>query len=653
MFSARVHPFEPEAGGSFRVGDLRIDPTTGRIAGPGGEVEADPRVMEVLVALARRPGEVVTREELLEAVWSERVVCEDVLSQSIYRLRRHLVAAGGHRRYRDLIQTLPKRGYRLNAEVMSGDEASLALTQFPSWRLWLIPSVVLVAVSAVLVAGWLNRETLDLPASQPIRSLAVLPLEGFVTDPAEKYFVDAMTEQLTSDLSRLSDLLVVSHSSVSGFRENRPAIGEIARQLGVDAVIEGAVWAAEDRVRITVRLVDGQSEAQLWAGVYVHEFRDLMDLQKRVARGIADQIRLSLSPAEMRYLTEPRRIEPEAQLAYLRGLSQFSRVRLGGEPAESVLESIEHFEQAIELEPDWAEAYAKLAGAYHWSATGGAPGIELVKAHFEKSRAAARKAIELDDSIADAYGALAFILHRYDYDWDNASQIYQRVFDLDPNNMHYRWAYALMLLAAGRYLEAAENFPVEQEPLSWVLRLQLSWSLACAGRYQEASAILDDLLEADSPEQDWLLANEQLALGTPERAIELLEARAGVDSPVWLLKTLAYAYAAGDRMAEARGLLSELESQHHPAGGREDGSADGLWRGPVLEREELWMPQVYAMLGETEKALHQLEWAWHTGARNLASIRCLYNAGYTDLREFEGLRDHPRFRALMERIALP
>jgi eukaryotic-like serine/threonine-protein kinase len=477
-----------------------------------------------------------------------------------------------------------------------------------------------------------------------IKSIAVLPFENLSGDPDQEYFADAMTEQITSELARLPGLIVVSRSSVMQYKLNPGRSRDVAKELGVKAIVTGSVWMDGDQLRITVHLIDAQSEVHRWTKDYTRDMSNLLNLQKDVAYAIAGEIRINLSPEKEEYFTETLEIDRRAQQAYLHGIYYLRFYQQGGPSAtpEIIQKSIESFEQAIEIEPDWPEAYAKLASAYHWSASSITHGIIDVTDHYEKSKSAAHKAIELDASIADAYGALGFVLHNFYMDWDGAERAYRRAFELEPNNV-YRWGYALLLRALGRYEEASTYFPIEQEPLSPVLRVQLALTLGCAGRYDDAFDVLREFAPPGSVRYDWLHAMRELAEQNPDRAVEHLEKYVehiekhpvtDEDPALAFISSIAgpaitYAYILAGREDDARTLL------------------------PILEEWNMLIPYIYVALGDIEKALLQLERMWNNHNLGLTYIRCMPGAGYADLTEHDGLRDHPKFQDLLRRINFP
>jgi eukaryotic-like serine/threonine-protein kinase len=521
-------------------------------------------------------------------------------------------------------------------EALHSDTLSFRPARRSGWNKWHMYSYGSIAVlaGAVLITLFFLR-------SQPpplIDSIAVMPFENLSGDPAQDYFADAMTEQITVELARLPGIIVISRASVMQYKSNPARPRDVVKELGVKGIVTGSVWTIDEKIHVTVHLIDGRSEAYLWTNEYVYDFSDLLTIQKDIARAIAIEIKLNLTPEEEEYFAEIQEIDREAQHAFLHGIYYLTLVYHGGvsSPYETLDKSIEYFKKAIEIEPGWAEAHAKLASAYHWSASSVAPGPENVREHYEMSKKAALRAIELDNTIADAHGALGFVLHYLDRDWAGAEEAYNRAFELEPNS-NYRWGYALYLRAAARYEESVKYFPVDRQPLSRVLRIQLALTLGCAGRYDDAFEVLREFAPPGSVRHDWLLAIRELAEGSPVRAIEHLEKHFDKNAepdPTFenslITPTLAYAYAVSNREAEARTLLSILES----------------WN--------FWVPYVYVALGEVDKALLQLEWAWENHLSNLyLYIRCVPNMGYADLTDYEGLRDHPQFQDLLRRINFP
>jgi TolB-like protein/Tfp pilus assembly protein PilF len=500
------------------------------------------------------------------------------------------------------------------------------LRRLLTWRNALGAGVVAFALWGILAAGWVVLGGSSSRPEGPIRRIAVLPLDNFTGDAEQEYFVDGMTEQLITELAQIRGLLVMSRSAVMRYKEHPKPVQEIAQELDIDAVIEGSVLRVEDEVRITAQLIDGRSEAHLWAKDYVRSFNDLLSLQKDVARAIADEIEVNLTPEEEEDLAKARIVDPAAQEAYLKGVYHQRRFQQGGEPRATLETSIEFLNEAVAVEPEWADAHAELARAYHWEA-----GSFAIPENYRRAKEEALEAIRLDESLAAGHGALAFVLHNYDFDRLAAEREYRRAFELAPGDNYYRWGYGLLLFSAGRYDDAAASFreALKADPFSLFLNRQLSLALACDGRYEEAA---ENAVRREPDGAFTVLLLGQIALrqGEPrtalrhyERAIELTE------RGTYSLIPLANAYVSLGRETEARELLLELEER------------------------EAWIPVLHARLGDTEQAVAQLERAYEQRSYLLTYLRCDFRTAFTDLTELPALRENPAFQQLLRRLNFP
>ncbi len=293
-----------------------------------------------------------------------------------------------------------------------------------------------------------------------IESLAVLPLVNIANDAEQEYFVEGMTEILIAELSKIKALRVISRTSVMQYKDTRKPLSEIADELGVDAVVEGSVLRADDRVRITVQLIEANPERNLWAEVYDRELRDILTLSSEVTQAIVQEIRATLTPEEKHRLTSARPINPEAHEAYLKGRYHWNK-----RTAESLNKAIEYFLQAVEIDSNYALAYAGLADAYYLLPfAGDKPPREAVP----KAKAAAMKALEFDESLAEAHVSLAGAAGAYDWDWSRSEMGFKRAIELNPGYATAHHWYGLYLMRLGRYDEAISEITRAQEldPLS-------------------------------------------------------------------------------------------------------------------------------------------------------------------------------------------
>jgi TolB-like protein/Tfp pilus assembly protein PilF len=503
--------------------------------------------------------------------------------------------------------------------------------QTPSKRRALTAAVAILACAALGTATF----TAGRPgprSAEGVPRIAVLPLSHLTEDPEQDYFATALTDQLIGQLAQLHDLQVIAHSAVLPYEDGTTALRTVVAELDLDAVIQGSVARYGDEIRVAARLIDGQTEAHLWTRDFTRDLGDLLSLEREIAAEVARAVEINLSAEEESRLRRARQVSPEAQTAFLRGVYLQRRYQQGGVSDTVIQRSIEALIRATDLEPEWPEAHAELARAYHWLASGW-PRPERDE-YYPKARAAAERAIRLDETVAGGHAALAFVLHKYEWDWVGAERAYRRALELAPNDNYYRWGWGLFQADAGRYDEAVTDlqWALEQAPLSTPLHAHLAGALACAGRYEETLAIAG-MYDQDEPSVLLWQARVLLGMGEGERALEYFERGVAVsDSADFPLAALAYAYASLGRERDARGLLPELDARAVPG---------------------VFMSALYAELGEPEKALEQLGRAVDQGEPQVLGLQCSLLAGFTDLTEHENLAKEPRMQALLRRIGFP
>jgi eukaryotic-like serine/threonine-protein kinase len=478
------------------------------------------------------------------------------------------------------------------------------------------------------VGGWLATRRAA-RAEAEIRSIAVLPLANLTGNAEHDYFVDGMHDALIAEVAQIGTLVVISRQSVLRYRRSEASLPAIARELGVDALIEGSVFLAGDSVRITVQLVRAEPERHLWASSFEGSLGGALGLHGQVARAIANAVHAALPPElATRLATTARPIDVAAQDAYLRGLALLGEVELATRPSPELLHAAsEQFEAAVAREPEWATAHAKLALALQWRASQLIRAPDTAALHYERAKAAALRSLALDPNEAVAHAVLGSVLYQHERDWAGAGRAYTRAVELDPNSNH--WGHALYFATMGRYDEAAAAYQraEQRHPVSPAVRAQAAFAYRCAGWHDRAAARYEELLERVRHDVGWMLglAISHLGAGRTEQAVAEME-RLVVreDSAAPALGWLGYLYARTGRRDEARALLERAEAL-----------------APLAVP-----PEVYAALGQPERAMQQLgRWAGDAPARFvLDPVRCSPEA--------ETLRQAPRYREALAEMGL-
>ena len=596
--------------------------------------------------LLEKPGELVTREELREKIWGQTVVDFDHgLNKAINKIRDALGDSAENPRF---VETVARRGYRFLADATPIDTApdrhpgpengglvpptdsnrvepadAGVLPKRPYLpRAWPGVGLGLALVLAASLSWVLYSQS---QSSPPIRSLAVLPLESLSGDASQDYFTDGMTDALTADLGQISALRVISRTSAMAYKHVHKPLSEIARELNVEAVVEGTVLHSGGRVRITAQLIQVPNEKHLWAQSYEGDLQDALALQNSVARAIAEQIRVTLNPQEEAALTRSKKVNPEAYEAYLKG-RYFWNKRSG----EGLKKAIDYFNQAITTDPEYAGAYSGLADSYALSGDW-EYGILSPQDAFPRAKTAATRAVALDDSLSEAHTSLAFILDLYEWGWASAEKEYKRALALNPGYATAHHWYAWHLIVMGRNSEGIAELKKAQslDPLSLIISADLADALCIAHRYDESVQQSQKTIEMDP---HFAVAHYQLgqaleqkhrhdeAIAEFRRAIELSGGNTTFES------NLANAYAVSGRKEEAMKIVKSLESRHS-----EGSSTDAS------------IALIYVGLGDNDRAMIWLNKAYQ--ARFNPSI--LMRPG------FDPLRSDPQFQDLLRRIGLP
>ena len=461
-------------------------------------------------------------------------------------------------------------------------------------------------------------------ASPVIRSLAVLPLESLSGDASQDYFADGMTDELITDLGQISALRVISRTSVMPYKRARKPLPQIARELGVDAVVEGTVLRSGNQVRITAQLIEAPADKHIWAHSYEGNLGDTLALQNQVARTIAEQIRISLNPQEQAALKNHRTVDPDAYVSYLKGRYFWNK-----RTADGLKQAISYFAAAIEKDPNYAQAYSGLADTYallgDWQYA-----VMTPREALPKAKAAAIKALELDPNLGEAHNSLAFCLDGFDWDFASAGKEFQRAIELNPGYATAHHWYAWHLSMVGRDDEALGEMRKAQslDPLSLIINADLAELLLIEHIVDESVQQSRKTIEMDP---NFAFAHNQLAQAYLQKqmhaeAIEELQKAIQLSggSPT-CTANLARAYAASGKRNEAFQLLNELKRHASPN------------YSPASE-----IAGIYAALGDKDQAMNWLEKGYEER----------FNPGVLLRPNFDPLRSDPRFQDLLRRIGL-
>jgi TolB-like protein/Tfp pilus assembly protein PilF len=477
--------------------------------------------------------------------------------------------------------------------------------------------LLLIAVGAYVVL----KDPGVQPDRRSITSLAVLPLDNLSGDPAQDYLAEGVTEALIGQFAQIRALRVVSRTSSMAVRGSQTPLPEIAKVLGVDAIVQGSVQRSGDRVRIDVRLVDGRTDAHLWARDYEQEVTDILKLQSEVARAVGEEIRVQITAEERARIASARTVHPAAHQEYLIG-----RYHLWRDNDEHLRRAIAHFERAIELDPQFAAAYASLAHAWWKRGLWGDTGLVATEA---PARAAAQKALELDNALPEAYVVHADLVRLYDRDLVRAEELVARALELQPHGVDAHYTYALVLMTIGRFDEAIGHMETAErlDPLSPAIQSDFGRVLYRARRYDDAIQHFTRALELE-PAMGWLvhsrLANVYEQMGQYDRAFVALQ-QAG-DRRRSHEARRASVLARMGRRHEAKRLIEEVEAH-------------------AVESHPYEIAAAHAALGDTDKAfrlLFQLIDRDDPGP-NFAAVDP----------PFDSLHADPRWPELVRRLSLP
>jgi len=625
-----------------RFATFEVDLRAGELRKGGLKLKLSGQPFQVLTILLERPGQVVTREELQKRLWPDTFVDVDHnLNTAINKIRETLGDSAENPRF---VETLARRGYRFIGAVNGAEQTRAKPTRglrslmFPvAFGLLAVIGVtahpqVWQAVESVLlglnVHGW--RDRLFVHAAKPrIQALAVLPLANLSGDPDQEYFADGMTEEVITKLCEVSAPRVISRQSIMQYKGSKKPLQEIARELNVDAVLEGAVERSGSRVRVRIHLDQVSPESQLWAKQYDRDIHDVLQVQDEIARTVADEIRVKLTPEERTRLTTAHSVSPEAHDDYLRGryilglaVTHHTAVDKRQYTDQDTLEAIGHFKHAIEKDPAYAMAYAGLADAYILLGRGHSP-----KETLSDAKEAATKALELDPSLAEAHFSLAQTLE-YDWNWSEAEKEFKLALKLNPNYADAHLEYGRFVQAMGRNDEALRemNHAMELNPFDIKTRVCVAYVTWASHQYDLALQQFKSL--GDDWGLVWTYREKQMY---PEALAALERWESGHPSErrqPHVLATAAGIYGLEGRKNEAEKLIDEV---------REIARHQYVYGG--------FFAEAYVGIGQKDQAVAWLERAYDDHDQGM-----VYIAAYPG---FDRLHSEPRFQALLRRMNFP
>src|ERR1700716_483827 len=637
-----------------RFGIFEVDLNALELRKNGLRLKLPEQPFQILAMLLERPGEIITRDELRNRLWQTDtfVNFDHGLNNAVMRLREVLGDSSDNPRF---VETIPRRGYRFIAhvdeffpapvqehtanQIVMGTPAThpQSATAPPEGKSLLLTqrriAVGIVGLLVTLIAGLIaaryftTRNSNSVLVGKQTTSLVVLPLENLSGDQEQDYFADGMTDELIANLAKIRSLRVISRSTAMAYKHTRKPLSEIANELHVDAVVEGTVLRVDNRVRITAELVQVSTDRHLWAETYESQIGDVLALQNRVSSAIVNEIRINLSPQDRERLARNPAIAPEAYENYLKGRFYWNK-----RSDENLNKAIAYFSQATAQDSHYALAYAGLSDCY--SIVGATIfGTMPVSEAAPKAREAARRALEIDPTLAEAETPLATLKFNYDWDWSGAEEGFQHAIQLNPSYATAYQRYSLFLMAMGRFQDGFSQINKARalDPLSISINFSLGWRLYLARQYDRAIVQLRNTLEMDpSYELPHLVLGQayeekgafDLAISELQKALELSHG-----TPL-MVSALAHAYARAGNKLEAEKLLKQLER-----------NAKTKYVSPY------YFAVVYLGLGDDAQAMNWLEKAFADRSNGLVFMRVEP--------ELDHLRSNPRFLALQQRLRFP
>jgi TolB-like protein/DNA-binding winged helix-turn-helix (wHTH) protein/Tfp pilus assembly protein PilF len=613
-------------GASLKFDDLELDLGSYQLRRKGSVVKLERIPMELLILLASRNGQLVSREEIVEKLWGKDVFVDSAhgVNTAIRKIRNALQDDPEEPRF---IETVVGKGYRFVAPLVTAPQEVLPPVSDHSR----LRSKTFLLIGACLIGVLSIGAYLVLQHFWPTGTfqggrtmLAVLPFENLTGDTNQDYFSDGLTEEMITQLGRLDprQLGVIARTSAMSYKHSTKAVDQIGRELGVDYILEGSARREGERLRITAQLIQVRDQSHVWAAEYDREIKSVLQVQSEVANAIGKEVRLKLAPNQPVQARNPQAVNPEAYEAYLKG-----RYFIEKWTEEGTRVGREYFEQAIQKDPNYALAYAGLADSYVWGRVGLPPEETL-----QRARTAATRALELDDTLGEPHAALAQIKFVKDWDWAAAEAQFKRAIELNPNDANALHMYSHYLLSMGRMQESLEvsRRALEHDPVSPTMQLHLGFHYLTARQYDLAIPQYLKVLQADPGLAD---AHSQLAIAYRQKGM--------------LDQSVAEYLQVETLLGMTPEQISELKSAYARAGMRE------FWL-TVLEIIEssdqikispYQIASYYAILNKKDESFEWLEKAYTAHDAGLVAIK-------TDS-DFDNLHSDGRFADLLRRMKLP
>ena len=652
--------FSKKHGSIYEFGPFRLDPSERLLSRDGRTVQLAPKVFDTLIALIENSGRLIEKEELMSKLWPDTFVEEATLARNISDLRKALGESTGDPKF---IETVPKRGYRFIAPVKQLNDEVLAVmverhsssriitneeeqtsdraegleavrshvlrhsvekngvTRLKPNPTLLVGSLLLVGLTVAGFYVWKSKKEPESPGR--ISLVAVLPFKPISSESRDEHLELGMAETLITKLSAISRIVVRSTSSVrrySGLEQDPIAAG---RELKVESVLEGGIQRDGDKIRVTARLVRVEDGQSLWAETFDQRFTDIFAVQDSISEQVVKALALRLTGEERRLLGKRYTDNSEAYQLYLMGRFHWNKRN-----REGYKKAIGYFNQAIERDPTYALAYAGLADCYNVLSS---YGVLSPDESFAKGKVAAARALELDDTLAEAHTAAAYISYQYERNFAGAETEFKRAIQLNPNYAHAHHWYALQLMGMGRFDEAVTEIrrAQELEPLSLVINVGAGWIFYHARKYDQSIEEFRKVLDLDPnfARAYWAIEEPYEQKGMYEEALAALaKARQLSDSPT-MLALLAHAYVGMGKRIEAQKILDQLKEMSKQT-----------------YVDSYFIAEVYTARGEQDRAFQELEKAYQEHSSWMVWLKVEP--------KFDPLRADPRFADLLRRVGL-